>query len=152
LQEYFDKTSAIGTSVGILKDGKITTYHYGEVKKGTAQIPNDNTLYEIGSVTKTFTALLLAQNIILKKAKLNGEINVFLPKEIPTLSFENKKITLEQLANHSSGLPRLPTNLLNSPNLQEENPYKNYSEKDLFDFLKNYQLEHKPNTNMNIQI
>ncbi|TAG90116.1 MAG: DUF3887 domain-containing protein [Bacteroidetes bacterium] len=139
-QNYLSNPKTVGLSIGIIKNGKMQFYHYGETKKNNAKLPDNNTLYEIGSVSKTFTALLLAQAVENKKTTLNTPINTYLPKNIPSLEYNNKKITLENLANHSAGLPRLPDNLLNNPNTISTNPYKNYTEKDLFDFLEKYKL------------
>lgn len=139
-QKYFSNPKTVGLSIGVINNGKMQFYHYGESKKGSQKLPTNSTLYEIGSITKTFAALLLAQTIENKKTTLNAPINNFLPKNIPNLAFENKKITLENLANHSSGLPRLPDNLLGSANTIADNPYKNYTENDLFQFLEKYKL------------
>ncbi|TAG05655.1 MAG: DUF3887 domain-containing protein [Cytophagia bacterium] len=139
-QKYLSNPKTVGLSIGIINNGKMQYYHYGETKKDNTNLPNNTTLYEIGSISKTFTSLLLAQAIENKKTTLNTPINTYLRNNIPNLAFEGKKITLENLANHSSGLPRLPDNLLGNPNTIDENPYKNYSDKDLFEFLEKYKL------------
>ena len=67
---------------------------------------NYQSIFEIGSITKLFTANLLAKSVINKKIKLNDYINDYL-----SVKFKNgKKISFKNLANHSSGLPRMPSN------------------------------------------
>ncbi len=140
-QNYLSNPKTVGLSIGIIKNGKMQSYHYGEMKKNENNLPNNNTLYEIGSISKTFTAFLLAQAIENKKTTLNTSINTYLRKNIPVLAYENKKITVENLANHSSGLPRLPEDLLTNTNTIPTNPYKNYTKNDLYNFLEKYKLQ-----------
>lgn len=64
IRDYFRDPRATGLSIGLIKDGRPYMYHYGETKKGSGKLPTSLTGYEIGSVTKTFTALLLAQAVI----------------------------------------------------------------------------------------
>src|ERR1700761_3178774 len=56
---YIQKINTVGLSIGVLKNGKISVYNYGETGKGGGQLPTAETLFEIGSITKTFTATLL---------------------------------------------------------------------------------------------
>ncbi len=58
---YMQNEGAVGLSIGIIKDGKKYMYNYGEQKKGTRQLPTTTSIYELGSVAKTFIATLLAQ-------------------------------------------------------------------------------------------
>ena len=53
-----------GLSIGIIQNGETHFYHYGEIKKGSHQLPSDSSLYEIGSISKTFTGILLSQALI----------------------------------------------------------------------------------------
>jgi hypothetical protein len=62
-RRYIQKSNTVGLSIGIIKDGKISTYNYGETKRGNGQLPATNTIYEIGSITKTFTAAILAHYV-----------------------------------------------------------------------------------------
>lgn len=57
---YMMQENTVEFSIGILKDGKTYFYGYGETAKGNGIIPNASTVFEIASVTKTFTATLLA--------------------------------------------------------------------------------------------
>src|SRR5690606_213566 len=80
--------------------------------------------------TKVFTSTVLASLIENGKLKLTDEINSYYP-----FSFKNDiKLTFENLANHTSGLPRLPENLDLS---NEANPYKSYGKTQIEEYLKN---------------
>lgn len=137
MQQYFSDPNTVGASVSVLKNGETFFYNYGETKQGNHQLPTAHSIYEIGSVSKTFTATLLAFAVNEGKVKLNDPVNKYLPKDIPALQFNGKPITLEGLSNHSSGLPRLPDNL---KEVKEENPYHNYDEQAMMEFLKHVKL------------
>ena len=89
--------------------------------------------FEIGSITKVFTATLLSKAIQLKKVKVDRKIN----KDLPFNLNENIKITYQDLANHTSGLPRLTPSLMMSALLNPANPYKEYGRKDFEHYLQN---------------
>ncbi len=142
VQSYIKKSNTVGLSIGILKEGKVSIYNYGETKQGNNHLPDANTLFEIGSISKTFTATLLAYYVNDGKLKLTDPLAKFLPDSV----ISNKAltdITIEMLSNHTSGLPRLPDNLLNH-SLDPLDPYRDYKKRDLFDYLKTAKLESKP--------
>lgn len=90
-------------SVGVIKNGKVYKFHRGKLMDG--KVPTDNTLYEIASLTKTFTGTLLAKAILDNKVKLNDDINNYLPEPFPNLVYEGQFITFKHLVTHRSGLP-----------------------------------------------
>jgi len=104
-ENFMSDKRAIGLSVGIVKDGNIYTYNYGEVEKGKKEIPTKHTIYELASITKTFTALLLAQAVIEQKVKLDDDVRKYLDGDYPNLEFEGQPIKLVHLINHTSRLP-----------------------------------------------
>lgn len=116
-------------AIGFIKDD--TVNFYGVERKNDEIIYKDNRkdIFEIASITKVFTATLLADFVLHKKVALNDHIDKYLNFTL----HNNQKITFRDLANHTSGLPRLPTNLssIRSP----KNPYKDYSEADLKEYL-----------------
>jgi CubicO group peptidase (beta-lactamase class C family) len=144
LSAYMRNGENVGLSVGIHYAGKDYFYNYGESKLGNSQLPGNQTLYDIGSITKTFTSTLLAVAVNEGKLKLTSMITDFLPDSVasnPAL----KGITLMQLANHTSGIPRLPSNWQSSVTDQKQ-PYANYDTKLLFSFLKNFKSVRAPGT------
>jgi CubicO group peptidase (beta-lactamase class C family) len=139
---YIQKGNTVGLSIGILKNGIIRNYNYGETAIGNGKLPDANNLFEIGSITKTFTATLLAYYVNEGKVKLNDPITKYLPDSVAA----NKglqNITLVTLSNHTSGLPRLPDNFENHSS-EPLNPYKDYNQQHLFSYLKTCKLNSKP--------
>lgn len=115
--EFFkDSPHAVGLSIGVLKDGKTYTYNYGTVEKEKKKLPTADTLYQIGSITKTFTGTLLAQAVIEKKVKFNDDVRKYLDGDYPNLEFQGHPIQLGYLVNHNSGLP------FNLPDIPENRP------------------------------
>jgi CubicO group peptidase (beta-lactamase class C family) len=84
--------------------------------------------FEIGSLTKNITSLLLAEMVVAQRVDLNENIATIFDFKLKTKEI----ITLNHLASHLSGLPRLPDNM---KDLYSNNPYKNYSRTDLKDYL-----------------
>jgi CubicO group peptidase (beta-lactamase class C family) len=141
IRPYILLRATVGLSVGILRGGKTYFYGYGETGKGNNQVPNEHTLYEIGSLSKTFTAILLADAANDGLVKLDDPVSKYLPDSIPELSYEGIPITLKTLSNHSSGIPRMPDNFQPVDN---SNPYKDYDDEKLFGFYKNFRPTRKP--------
>jgi len=131
-------------AIGTIQANKITFQGYQKLTDKVIEIENTQSLFEIGSITKVFTTNVLAQLILAKKVNLNDPIHKFLPKDI----LNKSKITLGHLANHSSGLPRLPDNFYTSKNYDEKNPYLHYDEAALLHFLKK---EFQPKTKSGAQ-
>lgn len=125
-------------SIALIQNGK--TNYYGIIKVNDTIKPNENQnkIFEIGSITKVFTSTVLTSLVADKKLKITDEINSYY-----SFPFKNNiKIKFESLANHTSGLPRLPENLDLS---NETNPYKNFGEREIEDYLKNLlKLENEP--------
>ena len=120
-------------SIAIIKDGKATYYGINKESDTILTINNQKSIFEIGSISKVFTSTLLADFVIEGKIQLNENINDYL--KIPFN--KDTKISFINLANHTSGLPRLPTNL-DLTKVNPENPYKEYKEKELKEYLAKY--------------
>ncbi|HTD40347.1 MAG TPA: serine hydrolase domain-containing protein [Mucilaginibacter sp.] len=141
-RNYIQKANTVGLSIGIIKNKVIHTYNYGETTEGNGQMPDANSIYEIGSITKTFTATLLAYYADEGKVKLNDPITKYLPDSVAS-NKELQGITLEMLSNHTSGLPRLPDNF-QFHSSDPYDPYKDYNKQHLFEYLKTCKLNSKP--------
>lgn len=139
VRPYIQQGHTAGVCLAIIENNKVHYYSYGEVEKGSKRLPDpQKTIFEIGSVTKTFTSLLLANEVIKRNINLNDPINKYLPSYIHNLNFNGSAITLENLANHTSGFPRLPANIFLG-NVNPADPYKHYNKDSLFHFLVTYQ-------------
>jgi CubicO group peptidase (beta-lactamase class C family) len=139
---YINKVTTVGLSIGIVKDGETHFYGYGATAKDNGHIPAPDAIFEIGSITKTFTATLLAYYVKEHKVELSDPITKYLPDSVAA-NKNLQQITLQMLANHTSGLPRLPSNLiLNATTMAD--PYKDYNKEQLFAYLKNCELTSIP--------
>lgn len=127
----------IGMVVGIVGPTGRRTISYGALAKGDTRPLNGDTVFEIGSVTKVFTSLLLADMAARREVALNDPIGTYLPPDIKTPTRNGQSITLVDLATHTSGLPRLPTNLTPA---NRANPYADYTVERLYGFLSGYTL------------
>ncbi len=141
-RKYIQKGNTVGLSIGIIRNGVTHIYNYGETNAGSGVMPDENSLYEIGSITKTFAATLLAYYVNEGKVKLSDPITRYLPDSVAA-NKDLHDITLEMLSNHTSGLPRLPGNFENHSS-DPYDPYKDYSKENLFSYLDNCKLESKP--------
>ncbi|WP_430410976.1 serine hydrolase domain-containing protein [Kordia sp.] len=131
-----------------LIDGNSTKY-IGVIRNNDSlqTIDNKEAIFEIGSITKVFTSLLFSNFINAGKLKATDKLFETL-NIIPTKApVEASKITLQMLANHASGLPRLPQNIYPLLEKNMRNPYKEYSTKLLDSYLNNeIVLENTPGT------
>jgi D-alanyl-D-alanine-carboxypeptidase/D-alanyl-D-alanine-endopeptidase len=140
-----DKVETMRQSVGIVagvadnSGRKIVTYgHSGPVD---ARPLDGDTVFEIGSITKVFTALLLAEMSARNEIALDDPVAKYLPKEVKAPARGRKRITLIQLAAYTSGLPRMPSNF-NPKN--RHNPYADYTIDQLYEFLSEHKLRFDP--------
>ena len=140
---YMRQLPAVGLSIGILRDGKTWFYGYGETAKGNGIIPDPGAIFEIGSITKTFTATILGIAVGEGKLKLDDPVNKYLPDSIPTLQYKDKIATIRTLSNHTSGIPRMPANFQQTV-ANNKDPYASYSTSDLYGFLHGLKLSREP--------
>jgi len=97
-------------SIGVYKGGKQYIHHFGSLTKGGNDIPTDETIYEIASVTKTFTGYLTAKAVLEGKISLNDEVQTYLEGDFSNLAFEGKPITIKDVISHTAGLPHFMDN------------------------------------------
>lgn len=129
--------------VGILDDGQVQIFCYGKVADGQDREPDPSTVFEIGSITKTFTGLALAEMVQRKMVALEDPVRKYLPADaLPPLNEEKTDIRLIDLATQTSGLPSLPGNF--KPK-DPSNPYADYTPQLVYEFLAKQTLHRKPN-------
>lgn len=93
------------TSIAVVYRGEEFILHQGELETGKANPPDNTTLYEIGSVSKTFAGLLLARAVLDGKAALDDPIQKYLPASYPNLQSEDGPVRLRHLITHTSNMP-----------------------------------------------
>ena len=136
IKDRVDTKRSSGIAVGILdSDGRTRVFAYGN--SGTSRPIDANSVFEIGSITKTFTATTLADMIVKGEVRLDDPVAKYLPSSAKVPSRNGREITLVDLATQSSGLPRMPSNF--APK-DQSNPYANYTEQQAIDFVSSYQL------------
>src|ERR1035437_7916502 len=131
----------VGMVVGLVDEHGSSIVSYGKMDDGASPEVNGNTLFEIGSITKTFTALLLQDMIERGEMKLDDPVVKYLPKPAKVATRNGKEITLLHLATHTSGLPRNPENL--DPK-RADNPLAEYTAEKLNVFLSGCKLTRQP--------
>ena len=135
LARRIDGTPGLGLVAGTVDRGKTTIVVRGESGSG-AKLDRDS-VFEIGSISKTFTATLLADMVRRGEVTLDDPIEKFLPAGVKAPARAERHITLLDLATQSSGLPRLPSNMKPA---DVTNPYADYTVAKLYDFLSHYTL------------
>ena len=124
---------SLGIVAGVIDRQGRRVIAYGDVRP--------DSLFEIGSITKVFTALLLADMVQRAEVSLDDPVSKYLPEGVNVPQHGPRPITLRDLATHMSGLPRLPTNL-SPPDLM--NPYAAYTAQKLYEFLNTFELPRDP--------
>jgi serine-type D-Ala-D-Ala carboxypeptidase/endopeptidase len=122
----FAPATGVGVAIGIVEHGTRKVFSYGGVKA--------NSLFELGSITKTFTGLVLAQMVEQKTVRFDEPVRELLPKATAAQP-AGKEITLLDLSTQRSGLPRMPDNF--HPK-DEDNPYVDYDAKALYAYVASH--------------
>lgn len=128
-----------GVVVGIIDHGKTTILKAGS--SGTSRPLDEHSLFEIGSVTKTFTATILADMVRHHEVNLADPVEQYLPAGTHVPTRNGKDITLLLLATHHSGLPRDPPNIQPTDRMD---PFAGYTWAKLAVFLNSYTLTRDP--------
>ena len=126
---------SVGIVVGVIEPAGRRIVTYGRASTGGPMPLDGDTVFEIGSMSKVFTSLLLADAVQRGEVALTDPITKYLPSSVKVPE-RGRPITLQDLSTHTSGLPRLPDMNPKDP----ENPYADYSVDQLYRFLSTYQL------------
>ncbi len=132
---------AIGLVVGVAKPGARYVTGFGATTLGGSEVPDASSLFEVASVTKVYTGYLLARGILNGEVRLTDTLEDTFGPAVPTYS--GSSIDLLDLVTHTSGLPKLPTNVLYPG---EVNPARDYTVSLLEEFLATYTLPVVPGT------
>ncbi|UHO39767.1 serine hydrolase [Chryseobacterium capnotolerans] len=118
------ESKAYSVSVGIIKDGKVYTKHFGEIDKGKGNKADNTTYFAIASVTKLFTGQLLAQAVLEGKISLDDDVRKYLKGSYPNLEYNGVPIKVRDLISYETALPRnLPTDDELRKNMTDETPF-----------------------------
>jgi CubicO group peptidase (beta-lactamase class C family) len=119
--EFFQRDQHVGLSIGISDHGRVFFYNYGTVSKSEIRVPDRKSVYEIASITKTFTGALASRAVHEKKMTLDEDFRTYLIEQYPNLEKNGKVVTLRLLAVHRAAMPKnLPDTdaLFNKPNFE----------------------------------
>ncbi len=133
--------NSVGIVTGMLTPEGRRYLTRGTLEKGGEARVRPDTIYEIGSISKLFTSLLLAQEVVRGEMLLDDPIAMYLPAGVTVPSHNGIEIKLVDLATHTSGLPRIPTNIAPA---DQSNPYADYTPELLYEYLSTYELPRDP--------
>jgi len=141
-EPFFAKGKHVGLVVGAYAGGRRAVVAFGRKDADRDEAPDGRTVYEIGSVTKVFTAAILETMVEAGSVRLGQQADELLPADMKLPAWQDRKITLQHLVTHTSGLPRLPDDLLDLR--RANNPYAWYTQKDMGAFLARTKLKVAP--------
>ncbi|WP_179008310.1 serine hydrolase [Winogradskyella forsetii] len=137
IQERVDQGFNPSIAMAYIKGEKVVYFNYGNTLLENGQPVDENTIYEIGSISKVFTTIMLADEVLKGNMKLTDPISKYLPSFVNVPTGNEKAITLKDLASHTSGLPRMPDNF--KPK-DRSNPFADYTINQIYEFLSSFEL------------
>lgn len=137
IQKRVDYGDNTGIVVGLIDGDDVDYFSYGKTDLKNNINVDENSVFEIGSISKVFTTILLADEVNKGNMRLSDPISKYLPKDVKVPNRNGKVITLKDLATHSSGLPRMPDNF--KPD-NPGNPFADYTVNQMYEFISNYEL------------
>ncbi|MFB3067138.1 MAG: serine hydrolase, partial [Planctomycetota bacterium] len=133
-QPAIESGIVVGMTIGVIeaRARKPWVRGYGLATMGEEGAPDQDTVYEIGSISKVFTGVLLAALVQDGSVRLDQPLEQLLPDTVQVPAHGGRKITLVDLSTHTSALPRMPSNFApKDPN----NPYADYTPALMYAFL-----------------
>lgn len=142
LADRIDKQQqSVGIVVGITDANGRRIVAYGHPARSDPRPVDGRTVFEIGSITKVFTALLLADTVEKGALRFDTPVSTLLPPGVTMPENKQAPITLKDLSTHMSGLPRLPANMVPA---DIGNPYADYDAAKLYAFLSSHEPLRRP--------
>lgn len=136
IRKRIDNGVSPGIVVGVIDATGITYYSYGVKSLNSKEAVDENSVFAIASITKTFTGILLADLVVKGELGLNDFLQSILPQGIKAPTINGQSIELAQLANHTSSLPNLPADFDQASLM---NPFADYDESRMYSFLNGYE-------------
>jgi len=138
-----DDGITVGMVIGIVRGDELCVRGYGEVALGSGVLPDAQTIYEIGSISKVFTGLLLADAVTREVVALDDPVQGFYEDVFELTPFEDQPIELWHLSTHTSGLSRMPSNFRPE---DPDDPYADYTHELMYAYLSKAKLRRAPGT------
>jgi D-alanyl-D-alanine-carboxypeptidase/D-alanyl-D-alanine-endopeptidase len=137
VKEYLPNVSMV---IGIVSPNGTQVYSYGNISRENRTNVNGDTIFDIGSITKTFTTALLVDMVRRGLINLDDPIENYLPANVEVPTYNGHVITIEDLATHTSGLPDFPDGWVRN---------QSYTNQQVYNFLSNTSLQNEPGTRAN---
>ena len=134
-QQFMHRHDVHGVAFIIHHQGHTYHFNFGVMNEKKQQPIDNETIFEIGSVTKTFTGVLLGIAVVQEKIKLSQTIKNFLPNDLKEKDLPVNQLTFKELATYTSGLPKNPGNYRKG---------RSYHQQQLWAFLKNWHPHYEP--------
>ncbi len=137
IQARVDSGVNVGIVVGMIDGETVEYYSFGITDLKSGNLVDENSIFEIGSISKVFTTTLLADEVLKGNMALTDPASKYLPQSVKLPTRNGKEITLKHLATHTSALPRMPDNFSPKDPL---NPYVDYAPEMMYEFLNSLAL------------
>jgi CubicO group peptidase (beta-lactamase class C family) len=139
VRERIKKGESVGLVIGFIDSrGNREYFCHGTTIMGGQVYVDENSVYEIGSITKVFTGIVLADMVLKGEVNLGDPAEKYLPDTVEMPARDGNKISLGHLASQNSALPRMPNNFRPK---DFKNPYADYTVEDMYTFLSGYTLQ-----------
>lgn len=141
IEAQIEHNEFVGVAIGKYSlPGGVNYWNFGNISKSSSVVPSKDYIFEIGSISKVFTGLVLASLHLEKKVLITDTVDIYIEelKNTPV-----GKVKLVELSTHMSGLPRIPTNLVN---YDLKDPYIEYTSKKLIAYLASIKNLKKPSS------
>jgi len=147
VRDYAAKPHTAGVSIAVIEGDQVRCYDYGETRLGGGVLPDSNTVYEIGSMTKSFVATAIVSWLDEGSKSLDDPVDAALPATAATgLQKNGTRATFRELLDHTSGLPRVPQDLSAAPGYQADDPYRTYDSTRVYGYLAAHAPVYVPGT------
>ncbi len=150
-----DRGTVAGIVVGLTDQDGIAYYCFGTMERQSGarptgerpsgerpsgSVPDKTSVFEIGSISKVFTGILLAEMALKGEVSLTDPVDKYLPKSVKAPKFKGRSITLVDLSTQTSGLPRMPSNFAPKDPM---NPFADYTVAQLYEYLGSVKIQKK---------
>jgi len=137
ITQQVEKGRSPSLIVGIVDNKGEFVFGYGKPFNENDNLPDKNTIYEIGSITKIFVTTIFADMILKNEIGLNDPISKFLPDTLSLPKINGQDITLKHLATHTSGFDKMPSSYYDMDKEDAHQFYKEFNTQDMYEYLNN---------------
>jgi serine-type D-Ala-D-Ala carboxypeptidase/endopeptidase len=141
IDKYVESGKTAGIALAVVDEDGTRFYNAGKLSQDSIVDIDENTIFEIGSITKVMTTIMLQHMALKGDFDVLDPLEKHLPEGVRVPEYNGNKILLKHLATHSSTLPYMPTNGIM---VDMANPFSVYTVEQLYEFLNEYELKRMP--------